>query len=407
MPLERFIPLSPDPNITTSSDMGMAQFGHLNTIVDYLNGTNALTDIKIAGDNNTPGYIDFSSNPIGSTTIVGAIRTYVNETTLSEVLQFREDGTIFGQGTQAASNLVIQKDITNDLIIYSSASWGGLLTPPTAGGANTMLNGRITGTHGGYGNVAVGLGTVQADGSAYNFNVAMGQGSFARGINCTAIGQGTSAGNSTNVPSNATAIGVGAIALSSNAFALGNVSALLQIGGNFVPTARVHIKGLGSTSATTSLLVQNSSSNTALEVLDDLTTNFLGRIKIQYDTISFLGNPSNTYIQQLIGTGIGSYSSATSTQLCVNAQPKLIISDTGASRASTLIVGHLVTSSAMADPSALLEVRSDALYLKGFLKPRMTTTQKNAIVTPAAGLEVFDTTLGRPCFYSGSAWVTL
>ena len=47
MPLEKFIPLSPDPNITTSSDMGMAQFGHLNTIVDYLNGTN-----DIPGDGN-------------------------------------------------------------------------------------------------------------------------------------------------------------------------------------------------------------------------------------------------------------------------------------------------------------------------------------------------------------------
>ena len=37
MALNKFIPLSPDPNITRDSDMGMAQFGHLNTIIDYLN----------------------------------------------------------------------------------------------------------------------------------------------------------------------------------------------------------------------------------------------------------------------------------------------------------------------------------------------------------------------------------
>jgi len=34
---------------------------------------------------------------------------------------------------------------------------------------------------------------------------------------------------------------------------------------------------------------------------------------------------------------------------------------------------------------------------KGFLPPRMTTTQKNAIATPAAGLVVYDTTLNKLC----------
>lgn len=41
---------------------------------------------------------------------------------------------------------------------------------------------------------------------------------------------------------------------------------------------------------------------------------------------------------------------------------------------------------------------------KGFLKPRMTTTQRNAIVTPATGLEVFDITLNLPYNYNGTAW---
>ena len=44
---------------------------------------------------------------------------------------------------------------------------------------------------------------------------------------------------------------------------------------------------------------------------------------------------------------------------------------------------------------------------KGFLPPRMTTTQKNAIATPATGLQIFDTTLNRPCFYDGTTWITL
>ena len=38
---------------------------------------------------------------------------------------------------------------------------------------------------------------------------------------------------------------------------------------------------------------------------------------------------------------------------------------------------------------------------------KVTTTQKNAIVTPPAGLIVFDTTLAKLCFYTGSAWQTV
>ena len=38
--------------------------------------------------------------------------------------------------------------------------------------------------------------------------------------------------------------------------------------------------------------------------------------------------------------------------------------------------------------------------------PNMTTTQKNAIAN-TAGMQVFDTTLGKMCFNTGSAWETI
>jgi hypothetical protein len=56
------------------------------------------------------------------------------------------------------------------------------------------------------------------------------------------------------------------------------------------------------------------------------------------------------------------------------------------------------------DSSAILQAESTT---KGFLPPRMTTTQKNAIASPAAGLMVYDITLNRPCFYDGTTWITL
>jgi hypothetical protein len=44
---------------------------------------------------------------------------------------------------------------------------------------------------------------------------------------------------------------------------------------------------------------------------------------------------------------------------------------------------------------------------QGVLFPRMTTTQKNAIASPATGLVVFDTTLNKLCVRGASAWETI
>lgn len=56
------------------------------------------------------------------------------------------------------------------------------------------------------------------------------------------------------------------------------------------------------------------------------------------------------------------------------------------------------------DASALLDVQSTT---KGVRMPNMTTTQKNAIASPAVGLIVFDTTLGKLSVRTASAWETI
>lgn len=66
--------------------------------------------------------------------------------------------------------------------------------------------------------------------------------------------------------------------------------------------------------------------------------------------------------------------------------------------------GSVNVGSSTIDASAKLSVTSTT---QGFLPPRMTTTQKNAISTPAAGLMVFDNTLGKYNFYNGTAWQDL
>ena len=57
-----------------------------------------------------------------------------------------------------------------------------------------------------------------------------------------------------------------------------------------------------------------------------------------------------------------------------------------------------------ANASAIFDAQSTT---KGVRMPNMTTTQKNAIASPAAGLIVFDTTLAKLCVYSGAAWQTI
>jgi hypothetical protein len=69
---------------------------------------------------------------------------------------------------------------------------------------------------------------------------------------------------------------------------------------------------------------------------------------------------------------------------------------------NNVIIGGTAFTSDIA--SAKLQIISTT---QGFLPPRMTTTQKNAISSPATGLVVYDTTLNKLSVYTGSAWETV
>jgi len=57
-----------------------------------------------------------------------------------------------------------------------------------------------------------------------------------------------------------------------------------------------------------------------------------------------------------------------------------------------------------ANPSAMLDVKS---LTKGMLVPRLTTTQMNAVSSPATGLLIFNTSQNCYYFYNGTAWDNL
>jgi hypothetical protein len=124
-------------------------------------------------------------------------------------------------------------------------------------------------------------------------------------------------------------------------------------------TARV--TGAGSTGTTFGLTVRNSSGTLGLTVRDD-------------------GTVYNRFMN--------------TTQL----------SQDGAGNAGYIQGNFCIGAVAYAGASAVLDVRSTT---RGFLPPRMTTTEKNAIASPASGLVVYDTTLGKLCVRGASAWETI
>jgi hypothetical protein len=131
------------------------------------------------------------------------------------------------------------------------------------------------------------------------------------------------------------------------------------------------LKGIGNTVATIGLIVQNSAGNSSVTCYDDLSVYIDGKNSSGYATNIRIGGLSNTANISFFGN-------------------------------NNIYVGQ--AGSVENIPSALIAMGSTT---KGFLPPRMTTTEKNAIATPAAGLMIYDTTLNRPCFYNGTSWITL
>jgi hypothetical protein len=77
----------------------------------------------------------------------------------------------------------------------------------------------------------------------------------------------------------------------------------------------------------------------------------------------------------------------------------LTVTDT--TGAATFKTTALFAPTGTINASARVQIDSTT---QGFLPPRMTTAQINAIATPAEGLQVYNTTISHMCFYMGGAW---
>lgn len=105
---------------------------------------------------------------------------------------------------------------------------------------------------------------------------------------------------------------------------------------------------------------------------------------------------------------------AAANDIAITASQNVIINvDTSAGTVrlgNNILVAHnftnqvIIGTSNSPDASAVLDVVSAGDDL-GFLQPRMTTTQRDAISSPATGLSLYNTTTNTPDYFNGTSWI--
>jgi hypothetical protein len=181
-----------------------------------------------------------------------------------------------------------------------------------------------------------------------------------------------------------------------------SVSSPLKIGDTSAtaPAAQFTVKGSGATSSTTALLVQNANASSSLAVSDNGNTVF-GSTSTKTLTIR-LEDTSGTYGNSVSLRGgnqngrLEFYSATNVTQLTDNV----------------LVLTSIVGPSIQIGAGGITATPSNGAFAissttQGFLQPRVTTTEKNAITSLAAGLQVYDSTINKNSLYNGSTWSNL
>jgi hypothetical protein len=174
-------------------------------------------------------------------------------------------------------------------------------------------------------------------------------------------------------------------------------------------TARATIKGSGSTSATTSLLVQNSAGVESFKVQDNGFVTVGSQLNLT-DANNRISAPSGAQVlaQTFHGFKISRATGSTQTMFEIDdafiTTAGLLMNVKNTSFANMFAVNYLGQASmGTASPNASAQFQINSTT-RGFLPPVMTTTQKNAIATPAAGLVVYDSTTNKLQCYNGSTW---
>lgn len=166
------------------------------------------------------------------------------------------------------------------------------------------------------------------------------------------------------------------------------------------PTARLTVKGTNINSSSFALAVHDSTgSSNALMVRND---NFVG-----------FGNSTPSARVHISGTGDLLRISNGSTGIFVNTSSGLVFR--AASNHFVRFQDYLGGNEISYDANGVTLHNTTNITgglvvtttTAGILLPRLTTSQRDAIVTPQAGLFIYNTTTNRPNFFDGTNWVSI
>lgn len=121
---------------------------------------------------------------------------------------------------------------------------------------------------------------------------------------------------------------------------------------------------------------------------------------IRPDDFALTTNEKVWKLCQLIINSVAMYNSSGVQKVTILNNGSVVI-DALTANGAIVAGGKLSTGSGALAACAQLEVASTT---KGFLLPRMTTTQRNAIASPYGGLMVFNTDTAKADIYNGAAW---
>ena len=286
-------------------------------------------------------------------------------------------------------------------------NWSGLSAGTKGlifGGTDILVNGITIGVgkNQNTSNVAIGYNALNAStGGLYNTaigsnalnkltnglaNTAIGEsslGTLTTGVSNIAIGRQALAVTSDGLEN----IGIGDFSLTSMATAYGNVA----IGRNAL--ANLNTGNFNVAIGNSALVATKGGNNTGIghNAGYNLTTGTNNTIIGYYTGLGITTGGKNT----IIGANISG--------LATSLSNTIILADgDGVIRYYCNSAGSTGIGTSTPSSSAKLDVSSTT---QGVLLPRMTTTQKNAISSPAEGLEVYDLTLHQKSYYNGTTWI--
>ena len=213
--------------------------------------------------------LDFASNPTGSTSIVGAIRTFIDGTNLTDVAQFQENGQVtFTERVKLESDSTVTTQSSS--VIQSTTTNANLVIAPNGTGAlvAAIPDGTAVGGNA-RGNSAVDLQMSRSNSNRVASGVAsfvVGSDSRATTTTCVAMGDTCTASNTS-----AFAVGTGSVASGQYSVAMGSYPTAsgtnaISLGSNSVASSNYSVVSGGQSntaSTNTHATVVGGQSNTA------------------------------------------------------------------------------------------------------------------------------------------------